>query len=1034
MWGALLALGMPGVAQAMQMQYVTHNAFNDTVQAFQRLALIASDSVFLLIAGCMVAGSIVFSSMYFAAEGMAQKANNPMGFLITGAAGLVLFFGAVVPKGTVYVYDDVLNKTQAVGGVPDLVVLVAGTLNAIEREIVRVTDTAAATPYSADFGAGTYQILYNLAKSNQADVDLERSIGQYVKDCGLTAIGVGQNGATMTELLRASEDLKETLAKYSHPSWPTVWYPAGNSGGVPGVCAEAWTYISGQLESTSPTRPAAVLGKRACLEAGYDTSDAVQAAHCDSLSLTAAKLFGIEPASSTVFVNNFVIAKGMTTMLMSSDFGQSQTMLANRSMVAEGLGAAEIFNQWVPRLRALLLAVVLGMLPVPLLFIATHLVYKAAGLVIGLFVFLTLWGVADAASVQMARDAAATAFALIKEQHVGYESMMLVPSASMQSLALFGKYRMMAMGMAGVLSATLFKLAASGFTRAAEAAGNDVTTKGTDAGTRTMTPEGLSSTVGSLSNSMGSLAQVATFGPAETMGANAQQALQASYAYTGYLRAMERDAGREPDGGMMTDAMRTEGDIRGSERLGRQTGHKRLADHLGTTPGELAQRKGEFETASTAALSAATGGNVEDAADMYTTEHVIGLERASVLAKGDPQKVGAMKGVNELIETEATENALNAFGQDAMVDGRTAGKATEATIGQLRASQPGGVVGASREVATQQEAERVAAARIAGGVAKMLGLNPDSFLDRLDVSKRRQGLVSMALDTPDQKRALAEAGLHSGNLTPGQAQELMALDGPARAEFAITENGTLGALRFSTASNVASGAQVDRNSGTTDRKGNIVERGDRVTVGDDPNVRSPVMFGGTKWGDIERTAGDIRYLMGDNFDKGVLPDDLRDRLAHIYSERAKEEGRTLRADNVQASLTTFSAGGDVNVRTGAATPIGGSGNMGLQHNEQWDASHTAGADAFTTGMREAIDKNWAEANAITEKNYGSRDSWNEETRTEMLKRFSAANEADFQRLVGVAVDGTAGVEASAQGHNPLADKWEALKSEVDSWF
>lgn len=591
---ALLAvLATPGVASAAQMQYIVYNAFDETVQAFQRLALITGDSVFLMLAGCFVAGSIVMSASFFAAEGMAKKANNPFGFLIQAGAGLALFFGAVMPKGTIYVYDQVLNKNQAVGGIPDLIVFFAGGMNAVERELTRMVDTAAATPYSNDVGAIGYQLIYNASRAKQSDADLERTIGQYVLDCGLTAVGTNQNGATLNELLRTSPDLRDTLAKFTHPSWPTTYYPSNNSAGVPGTCADSWNYIRPFLDNVT-TGPVGEMKKLSCQEAGFNMADAAAAAKCESVFTEAANHFGSLPASSGVFLRNFIIKNGMQEMLMRPDFTASQGMLVGRNMMAEGFGATEALNQWVPRLRAMMLALVLGILPIPLLFIATNLVYKSLGMVIGLMAFMALWGVTDAISVQMARDAAAAAFTSIKQQHVGFESLMLAPTASMQALALYGKYRMMAMGMATLIAGGLFKVSTGAFGSSAEAAGKDLAVEGGSAGRSTMTPEGMSSTMGSLNSSMDVMSQVSTVGPTMASSASAAPGLHQARGQAAYIDAATQIGGRP--GEALDSLMATGGAAEGGGRAGKAIGLSEAARERGGSPLDTAVASASGET------------------------------------------------------------------------------------------------------------------------------------------------------------------------------------------------------------------------------------------------------------------------------------------------------------------------------------------------------------------------------------------------------------------------------------------------------
>jgi conjugal transfer mating pair stabilization protein TraG len=66
-----------------------------------------------------------------------------------------LFVGLIATTGTVHVYDRVRNAYQPVGGVPNLLVLVAGATNMIERAMVETIDDNTLDPNAKiEFGAG----------------------------------------------------------------------------------------------------------------------------------------------------------------------------------------------------------------------------------------------------------------------------------------------------------------------------------------------------------------------------------------------------------------------------------------------------------------------------------------------------------------------------------------------------------------------------------------------------------------------------------------------------------------------------------------------------------------------------------------------------------------------------------------------------------------------------------------------------------------------------------------------------------------
>jgi conjugal transfer mating pair stabilization protein TraG len=70
--------------------------------------------------------------------------------------GIGLFAGMIATTGTVHVYDRVRNAYQPVGGVPNLIVLVAGVTNLMERALAETIDDNTSDPNAKlEFGGRT---------------------------------------------------------------------------------------------------------------------------------------------------------------------------------------------------------------------------------------------------------------------------------------------------------------------------------------------------------------------------------------------------------------------------------------------------------------------------------------------------------------------------------------------------------------------------------------------------------------------------------------------------------------------------------------------------------------------------------------------------------------------------------------------------------------------------------------------------------------------------------------------------------------
>jgi len=148
-----LALGLASSpALAVDTSFYTYDGFAETVDAFRLVSMIFADpryeTLVMLIAVVGLALGAVIASVR--GQGMGLVA---FGFQIL--VGVGLFVGLVSTTGTVHVYDRVRNAYQPVGDVPNLLVLVAGVTNLMERSLAEVIDDNTIDPNAKlEFGAG----------------------------------------------------------------------------------------------------------------------------------------------------------------------------------------------------------------------------------------------------------------------------------------------------------------------------------------------------------------------------------------------------------------------------------------------------------------------------------------------------------------------------------------------------------------------------------------------------------------------------------------------------------------------------------------------------------------------------------------------------------------------------------------------------------------------------------------------------------------------------------------------------------------
>src|SRR3546814_6548215 len=151
----------------------------------------------------------------------------------------------IATTGTVHVYDKVRNAYQPVGDVPNLLVLVAGTTNLIERALVETIDDNTLDPnIKIEFGAGghTFDLFFNAVSPRGpiTDTFLDATLKDYVRQCYPVARVSAAYGVDDDRLFRTATDLPAAFAAMAGPATFSTVYPAAAKGGTTGSCDEAW--------------------------------------------------------------------------------------------------------------------------------------------------------------------------------------------------------------------------------------------------------------------------------------------------------------------------------------------------------------------------------------------------------------------------------------------------------------------------------------------------------------------------------------------------------------------------------------------------------------------------------------------------------------------------------------------------------------------------------------------------------------------------------------------------------------------------
>jgi conjugal transfer mating pair stabilization protein TraG len=524
---ALLALplaALPSPALAIDTSFHTYDGFAETVDAFRLVSMIFGDPRYeTLVLICAVAG-IALGAL------LASVRGQGMGIVAFGFQmlfGVGLFVSLVSTTGTVHVYDRVRNAYQPVGDVSNLIVLVAGVTNLMERALAETIDDNTLDPNAKlEFGAGghSFDLFLNAVspRGPMTDTFLDTTIKDYVRQCYPVARVSWAYGVDDDQLFRTTTDLPASFAAMSGPATFSTVYTAADKGGTTVSCTEAWDHISSRLSDPTLFDDYA---RQVCQRTGYNVGDAAQLSRCRSQLGSMGDMMMGSPLTLQAFMTDILLGNTVGDVLFEDSPATAARVMANRAVVSSGLSTMSVANEWMPTIRATVFGIMLFMMPIALLFILTPINLRVASFALGLFVFVALWGVIDAGIYQLTLGRAMDVLAEMRSNAVGANAWMLAPSSAMKALAIFGSFRTAAAGLAGAFVFTVFRFSGNVFTAftsgALQAQG-----QGTAAATPLTTREGYASALESQASAAGTMARrgasssFGDFGERSSFGAN----------------------------------------------------------------------------------------------------------------------------------------------------------------------------------------------------------------------------------------------------------------------------------------------------------------------------------------------------------------------------------------------------------------------------------------------------------------------------------------------------------------------------------
>ena len=536
---ALAALLSTSPALALEASFHTYDGFAETVDAFRLASMIFADpryeTLVLIIAVVGLALGAVLAMIRGTGMGL-------VAFGLQMLVGIGLFVGLVATTGTVHVYGRVRNAYQPVGDVPNLIVLVAGVTNMMERALAETIDDNVLDPHAKlEFGAGghAFDLFLNAVspRGPMTDAFLDATIKDYVRQCYPVARVSPAYGIDDDQLFRTSSDLPASFAAMAGPATFSTVFTAADKGGTTVSCEDAWQHISERLSDASVFEG---YSAQVCQRTGYDIGQADQLARCRSNLAEMGDMMLGTPLTAQAFLTNILLGNSVGDVLFEDSPATASRVMANRAIVSSGLATMSTANEWMPTIRATVFGIMLFMMPIALLFVLTPINLRVASFALGLFVFVALWGVIDAGIYQLTLGRAMAVLAEMRSNHLAANAWMLAPSSAMKALAIFGSFRTAAAGLAGAFVFTVFRFSGNVFS-AFTSGSLGVQAQGSSAAANVSTSEGYASALEAQASAMGTGARRAAASGFGDFGERSSFAANRGFGAAGAIGAAHGD-------------------------------------------------------------------------------------------------------------------------------------------------------------------------------------------------------------------------------------------------------------------------------------------------------------------------------------------------------------------------------------------------------------------------------------------------------------------------------------------------------------
>ena len=571
-------------AHALEMEFVTFNGFNQTVNAFRYIGLFFSNNDYggLVYIAAVVgfAAAAVRASMNDYRE---ERTLKNWFFMFLLGAGIYTAF--IVPKGTVHIYDRTLNAYEPVAGVPDGIVLLAGLVNLGEQVAVDIANTSSPVPYENTAGGIVFELVRNTYRSDQLldDEYLWENIKSYYLECGQIAAALPGTGFNLNSVNRNSTDLLQTFAAAQSNAVEFPYRSEADPQGTLTTCTDGYNQLRASL--ADPTTYNALIASL-CGSVGFDVSNAAQSSQCNTIMDEIIPTVFTGSGDRITYLRSAALALAMQDAAADENPERAIAQEASRSFSTQSFGLLGFAQEYGSSIRAGFLAASMATLPLTMLFLVTPLRWRALSLAVGFFVFVTIWGITDIGLQVMIEGVANNAFEEVRRNNLAFNAFALAPPASVKALTVFGSSRLISISLASIATVAIFRFSGASFAQLTSSFARQGEAIGSDAADSRLNPTRLAGDTRARADAAGSLAGLGVAGAGGFAGI-VQQSTGQWLQNLSHHRAF---AGAGGDAGFGSNEFyRFAGATSGGEAAGRVSG---LARQTGFTEERLAHGAG----------------------------------------------------------------------------------------------------------------------------------------------------------------------------------------------------------------------------------------------------------------------------------------------------------------------------------------------------------------------------------------------------------------------------------------------------------